>query len=157
MWWLDHSNPYMSGAGFGTSSLSGANYSVVSRKPHKHTHTKKAITHLANIWHKQNFLWFRHKQLHLRIFLPRKSLAFWPWSSRPSSRNVWELWNYDCIRCVCLCIQVLCLSAGQGLFPPHRATGLSMFLGEHQAWPTCQILIYFFPCKCPLSDLKTHS
>ncbi len=116
---------------------------------HTHTHTdrEKGITHQANIWHKgvktkQNSLWLTHKQLHLLIFLTFKShLLFDPGCPGLHPRNVWELWNYDCIGCVCGCNWVLRLSAGQGPFPPHRASGLCTFW-EHQTWPTCQKSVF---------------
>lgn len=45
----------------------------------------------------------------------------------------------------CVCNRVLRLSAGQGLFPPHCATGLSMFLGTPDLAHLPKICIFFHP------------
>ncbi len=124
--------------------LAGSHTNIYTHT-HTHTHTQKERHHSSSKQGSQNetkFSVINTKQLHLLIFLTFKShLLFDPGCPGLHPRNVWELWNYDCIGCVCGCNWVLRLSAGQGPFPPHRASGLCTFW-EHQTWPTCQKSVF---------------
>lgn len=110
---------------------------------------------------KQNSPWLTQKQPHVLIFLAFESHqlfltpileAFTP------GMCLWELWNYDYTGCVCVCNHVLHLSAGQGLFPPHCATGLSMFLGTPDLAHLPKICIFstkWMPFTWPVDFIST--